>query len=462
MSRYVINGGKPLRGEVSIRGAKNASFKQIIASLLSAETSYLTNVPNISDVHITQSIAESLGAVFINSGIHSLEITSKNLTNFVVPNGTGEKSRSSFLFVAPLLTRLGKATIPVPGGDKLGQRPLDRLFECYQKMNIQIEEVGSTIHFSTTGIKPVDFEFSKPSHTVTEVIIMTCALVPGISVIRNAALEPEIDDLILMLNDMGAKIYRDPQDVKTIHIDGVSTLTGTHHHVIADRNESVTFACAALSTKGSINILRIDPKIIETFLKTIENMGARVERGRDEVFVSWTAPLKACDIQTGPEPGFMTDWQALFSLVLTQSVGCSSIIERIFPSRFQHIHTLNQMGAKTKFFNPEVLDKSNFYHFNPESDNPEYFHGVKIYGPSKLIPINITVKDLRAGATATLAALTATGQSTINGVEYIERGYEKLAERLLSLGAEIDYIKTKTNENKIIIPPAGKTNIITA
>jgi UDP-N-acetylglucosamine 1-carboxyvinyltransferase len=138
----------------------------------------------------------------------------------------------------------------------------------------------------------------------------------------------------------------------------------------------------------------------------------------------------------------MTDWQAVFSLVLTQSVGCSTIIERIFPSRFQHINTLNQMGAKTKFFNPQVKDPSTYYHFNPESDDPKYFHGVKIYGPSKLKAMNLEVNDLRAGATATLAALTAIGESTINGVEFIERGYEKFMERLKSLGADIKYIKT--------------------
>jgi len=442
MSRYLINGGKPLKGEVSIRGAKNASFKQIIASMLSSETSHLTNVPDISDVHITQSIAESLGAKFINVGSHSLEITSTNISNFVVPQGAGDKSRTSFMFAAPLLVRTGHATVPIPGGDKLGARPLDRLFECFRNMNIVVEEESDKIHFSTTGITAVDFEFNKPSHTVTEVVLMTCALAKGVSTIRNAALEPEIDDLIDMLNNMGAQIKRHSDNPKIITVKGVPFINGAHHQIIADRNESITFACAALSTKGSVNILRVEPKIIETFLKTIEVMGAHVDRGKDEVSVTWTGPLKAIDITTEPEPGFMTDWQAIFSLVLTQAVGCSSVIERIYPSRFQHIDTLSQMGAKTKFFNPEVTDPVSYYHFNPESDRPENFHGVKIYGPSRLKPIHITVKDLRAGATATLAALTAQGQSVIDGVEYIERGYEKLAERLQSLGADIEYIKT--------------------
>ncbi|MBI2464940.1 UDP-N-acetylglucosamine 1-carboxyvinyltransferase [Candidatus Shapirobacteria bacterium] len=442
MSRYLINGGRPLHGEVSIRGAKNAGFKQIIASLLSEETTHLTNVPSITDVHITQSIAESLGSNFVKIGPHGLEVTTPKITSSVVPQGTGEKSRSSFMFAAPLLARTGEATIPIPGGDKLGARPLDRLFECYRQMNIKVEESGSKIHFSTTGIQGTVYKFEKPSHTVTEVILMTSAVARGESTIHNAALEPEIDDLIEMLNSMGAKITRDPVDPKIIRIKGVPFLNGAHHQVIADRNESITFACAALSTRGSINILRIEPKIIETFLRTIETMGAHVDRGRDEVSITWLAPLKAIDIETEPEPGFMTDWQALFSLVMTQSIGCSTIIEKIFPSRFQHIETLDQMGAKTKLFNPEVSDPSTYYHFNPESDLPTYFHGVKIYGPCKLSPVNITVKDLRAGALATLAALTATGQSVIERVEYIERGYERLAERLLALGADIKYIKT--------------------
>ena len=442
MSRYLITGGKRLKGEVSIRGAKNAGFKQIIASLLSPETTHLTNVPDISDIHITQSIAASLGSHFINIGAHSLEVTTPKITSSVVPHGTGEKSRSSFMFAAPLLARTGQATIPVPGGDKLGVRPLDRLFDCYRQMNIQIEEDRDLVHFTTTGLRGTNYTFTKPSHTVTEVLLMTCAVANGVSTLKNTALEPEIDDLIDMLNSMGAQIHRDPTDLKTIHIRGVPQLKGAHHQVIADRNETITFACAALSTKGSINILRIDPKIVETFLQTIETMGAHVDRGKDEVSITWVSPLRAISIETEPEPGFMTDWQALFSLVLTQSIGCSTIIERIFPYRFQHIDTLNQMGAKTKLFNPDVKDPATYYHFNPSSDLPTNFHGVKIYGPCKLKPINITVKDLRAGAMATLAALTASGQSIIEGVEYIERGYEKLAERLMAIGAAIQYIKT--------------------
>ncbi|MFA5749652.1 MAG: UDP-N-acetylglucosamine 1-carboxyvinyltransferase [Candidatus Shapirobacteria bacterium] len=442
MSRYIITGGKELNGEVSIRGAKNASYKQIIASILSSETTKLTNLPKISDVKITESIAKSIGSEISYCGEHCLEITTPKITNSIVPIGTGEKSRTSFMFAAPLLVRTGKAIIPMPGGDKIGARPLDRLFDCFSKMGINTTQTDRQITFETEKIKPVHYTFIKPTHTVTETIIMTAIFANGETILDNAAQEPEIDDLISMLNDMGSNIVRDSKNPKKIIINGVSSLKGTKHQIISDRNEIVTFACAALATKGSVNILRSDPKIIQTFLNVIEKMGAKVIPGQDEITVSWVKPLKNIDIETGPEPGFMTDWQAIFTILLTQTVGCSSIIERVFSSRFQHIINLQKMGAKAVFFNPEVDDPLNYYEFNPESDSPDFFHGVKIYGPTKLKPANFVINDLRAGASITLAALIAQGTSIIDGVEYIERGYEKLAERLCSLGANIEYIKT--------------------
>ncbi|MBP9817967.1 UDP-N-acetylglucosamine 1-carboxyvinyltransferase [Candidatus Shapirobacteria bacterium] len=441
MSKYIVTGGKPLKGEVFIRGAKNASFKQIIASLLTDEVVELTNIPQISDVRITRSIAESMGVVFEEVGEHGLAINAKKISCCEVPSGAGEKSRTSFIFTGPLLARNGEITFPSPGGDKLGDRPLDRLFDCLRQMNVVVTEVDGGYKLTTSELRGTDYTFVKPSHTSTEVVLMTAVMAKGKTVIRNAACEPEIDDLIELLNDMGANIVRDTNNLSTILIDGVAKLHGAQHQVISDRNEAVTFACAALSTKGSVSILRIQPKIIEKFLTTIEKMGAKVNRGKDEVEVRWVGPLKGVSIETEPEPGFMTDWQAVFSLVLSQAVGVSQVIERIYPQRFQHIAMLNQMGAKTQMFRPAVPHPESYYHFNPESDRPEFMHGVKIYGPAKLKPANLKVNDLRAGATATLAALTANGQSVIEGVEFIERGYEKLAERLKALGAEIEYIK---------------------
>jgi UDP-N-acetylglucosamine 1-carboxyvinyltransferase len=442
MSRYIITGGKQLHGEVSIRGAKNASYKQIIASILSDQPTQLTNVPKISDIKITESIAKNIGSIINYNGEHCLEISTPKIKSSIVPVGTGEKSRTSFMFAAPLLVRTGKAIVPTPGGDRLGARPLDRLFDCFSKMGISTQITDKNITFNTEKIKATHYTFNKPTHTVTETIIMTAALADGQSILDNTACEPEVDDLISMINNMGGKIERDPFNPKKIIINGVKSLNGTQHRVIPDRNEVVTFACAALATKGWVNILHCNPDDIKTFINTIDKMGAKTSVGQDELSVSWVKPLKNINIETGPEPEFMTDWQAVFSVLLTQTVGCSSIIERVYPFRFQHIDNLKKMGVKVALFNPIVPDPQNYYQFNPESDNPEYFHGVKIYGPAQLKPSKFIINDLRAGASITLAALTANGTSTIDGVEYIERGYEKLGERLSALGANIDYIKT--------------------
>lgn len=442
MSRYIITGGKQLQGEVSIRGAKNASYKQIIASILSNQPTKLTNVPKISDIKITESIAKSIGSTIDYCGQHCLQISTPKIKTSVVPVGTGEKSRSSFMFAAPLLVRTGTAVVPTPGGDKLGARPLDRLFDCFAKMGIKTLVENEKITFNTDKIMPVHYTFNKPSHTVTETIIMTATLADGQTVLDNTACEPEINDLISMINDMGGQISRDPKNLKRIIINGVKSLSGTQHQIISDRNEVVTFACAALTTKGSVNILHCQPDTVKTFIETIEKMGAKVNVGDDELTVTWTKPLKNIDIETGPEPMFMTDWQAVFSVLLTQTVGRSSIIERVYPYRFQHIENLKKMGVKVSFFNPPVTNPKEYYQFNPESDRADYFHGVKIYGPVQLKPAKFEINDLRAGASITLAALTATGTSIIDGVEYIERGYEKLGERLSALGANIEYIKT--------------------
>ena len=441
MSKYIINGGKPLAGEVSIRGAKNASFKEIIASLLSDQPSTITNIPQISDVKMTQSIASSLGSQIESYGQHGIKIHTPQINSTVIPQGTGQKSRTSFIFLAPLLARNGSITFPFPGGDKIGTRPLDRLLTALEQMNVQVSLTKDKISLKSDQIRATEYTFPKPSHTVTEVLVMLASLTSGHTRLKNAALEPEIDDLIAMLNSMGAKITRQINEPSTIDIDGVSKLNGTSHQVISDRNEAVTFACAALATKGKVNILRIQPNTIKTFLDTINSMGAQTIIGKDEVYIKWVKQLKAINITTGPEPSFMTDWQPIFSLVLSQAIGCSKLIETVFPNRFQHIKILNLMGVKTNFFKPIVDDPKTFYQFNTENDAPDLFHGVKICGPSKLVPAKITVGDLRAGATATLAAISANGTSEISGVEFIKRGYENLDGRLQYLGADIKYIK---------------------
>jgi UDP-N-acetylglucosamine 1-carboxyvinyltransferase len=194
---------------------------------------------------------------------------------------------------------------------------------------------------------------------------MAAVLADGETVLDNAALEPEIDDLILMLRKMGAKIKRDKNNKKRITIQGVASLKGVQHDIICDRNEIITFACAALATKGSISILRVKPEIVNTFLETIKEMGAEVRTGKDEICIKWVKPLKSVNIETGPEPMFMTDWQSIFTILLSQTVGSSSIIERVYPNRFQHIENLKKMGVKVKFFNPEINASGNITNCAP-------------------------------------------------------------------------------------------------
>ncbi len=443
MSHYLIKGGNPLKGEVSVRGAKNASFKEMIAALLADGPSQISNVPQINDTSLTGGIIEKLGATVEKSSQHSLKISPRGLKKHTIPFGAGQRSRTSFLFAPALLHRFGQINFPFPGGDKLGPRPLDRIFAGFKLMGAHlIKEEDNT--FTLKAQRPltgIHYRFSKPTHTGTEALIMTAVLAKGQTILENTALEPEIDDLILFLQKMGADIQRLPKNPSFIKIKGVKKLKGATHSVIPDRNEAVTFACAALTTKGSINIMRIRPEDLKAFTKKIKEMGALVAEGKDELEVSWEKPLKPVKIKTQPHPGFMTDWQPTFSVLLTQATGTSTLIETIFPFRFQHLSLLAQMGAKYQPFNPKIKNPETYYNFDQNSDRPEFFHGTKIYGPVSLKPQNFTVKDLRAGATLTIAALASNGESLLKQTEYIERGYEKLSQRLSALGADITFIK---------------------
>lgn len=441
MSKYIVQGGKALSGEVSIRGAKNSSFKLMIAALLGDKPSKLFNLPQINDTSLTAGIIHKLGASTVPVGQHGIVIHPRGIKNHTVPFGAGKKSRASFMLAIPLLKHLGRASFPLPGGDKLGARPIDRTLEGLMCMGVQSTITDTIVTLSIPhGLQGIHYRFPKPTHTGTETLIMAGICATGSTVLENCAQEPEIDDLILFVQKMGASVKRHPTTPSTILIKGKNKLGGTTHSVIPDRNEAVTFACAALATRGRVNIMRIRPSDLTSFTSLAIEMGANIVIGEDEIEVGWEKPLKPVNIQTAPHPGFMTDWQAVFTVLLTQAVGTSSLVETVFPFRFQHLKLLEQMGARFKPFNP-VNPPANFYSFNAESDRPEYFHGTKVYGPVKLVPQNICIDDLRAGATATIAALTAYGTSTINHTEYIERGYENLAARLSSLGANIVFVK---------------------
>ena len=298
----------------------------------------------------------------------------------------------------------------------------------------KIKFKGKFIYLKADVLKGANFKFSKKSHTGTEAMLLAAVKAQGKTVIENAAQEPEVDDLILFLNKMGAKIKR--MKGEKIIIQGVKELKGAIHQVMPDRNEAVSYAVAALATKGDIVLENAREKDLKFFLEKLEEIGAKFKIANFGIRFWYQKRLKATDIETAPAPGFMSDWQPLWTTLMTQAKGVSRIIERVHNNRFQFIEQLNRMGAKISFYNPKVGDISKFYQFDDPERDPN-FHAVKIAGPTPLKGANLKVTDLRAGATLVFAALIAKGRSVLTNIEHIDRGYEKLDEKLRQLGARI-------------------------
>ena len=434
MSAFQITGGVPLYGSIRLGGAKNASYKLMIGALLGSEESRLLNFSDISDVGATSEIIESLGGQVQKRGERTLFIDPKELKNWVIADKYGPKSRSASMFIPALLHRFNKVVVPTPGGDKIGLRPLERHWDGLKAMGAKIDQTSSHIEARAEKLIGTSYRFEKNTHTGTETLIMAAVLAQGITILENAALEPEIDDLITFLNNMGARIRR--RYHRVIEIEGVKKLTGSIHKIMPDRNEAVSYACAAVSTKGDIIVENARREHLEAFLDKLDEIGGGYEVGSYGIRFFHKGDLRSTDITTEPYPGFMTDWQPLWAVLLTQAKGKSIIHEAVFPSRFQYAQQLSQMDAKINFFNPEVKNPEKFYNFNLE-ENSQAYRAIAIEGPSKLKPGNFEVYDLRAGATLVLAALISEGITVLSNIELIDRGYENLDGRLKSMGAKI-------------------------
>jgi len=298
--------------------------------------------------------------------------------------------------------------------------------------------MGSLCEVSCNKLHGAPYTFTKPSHTGTETLIMAAVLAAGKTTIYNAALEPEIDDLITFLNQMGAKIKRIRH--RTIEVIGVSKLRPTIYKIMPDRNEAVSYACAAIATKGDIIVENARASHLEAFLDKLDAVGGGYDAGNFGIRFYYQKAIQATDVITSPHPGFMTDWQPLWAVLMTQAQGESVIHEAVHPNRFQYVDGLIRMGASIDTFNPPASDFVKTYHFNPEDDRPQYHHAIRITGPTSLKAGDMDIPDLRAGATYVLAALVAQGQSTLNHIEHIERGYENLEQRLQAIGAKINRI----------------------
>lgn len=438
MANYVIEGGVPLYGSVRLGGAKNASFKLMIASLLAAGESRLLNFSHISDVDLTRDIIVSLGGQITSAGERTLFIDPRPLKSFTLASGFGQGSRASIMFIGPLLHRFCKAIVPLPGGDKLGRRPLDRHFQGFRALGATIKVLPDRCELSCTKLHGATFTFAKPSHTGTETLILAAVMAEGKTVLHNAALEPEVDDLITFLNQMGGKIKRTRH--RTIEIVGVPQLHPTIYRIMPDRNEAVSYACAAVATRGDIIVENARAQHLEAFLAKLLAAGGGYDTGNFGIRFYYRGDLQAVDVVTQPHPGFMTDWQPLWAVLMTQAKGQSLIHETIHPYRFQYVPGLIGMGARIDFVNPPVKNKARFYHFNLADDQADFYHAIRVTGPTPLRGSRIIVPDLRAGATLVLAALVAQGKSVLQDIEHIERGYESLEERLRAIGAKITRI----------------------
>ncbi len=440
MTKYLITGGTRLKGTVVLRGAKNAGFKALIAALLGDSPSTINNLSEIGDVETTKEVIRSLGGEVEDSGDHSLRVFPQGLSSFDAPRSCGMKSRAATMFAGPLLAKFGQAILPLPGGDRIGSRPIDRHLAGLEALGAEISLKGKTFYIRAPhGLRGGSYRFPKNSHTGTETLIMAAVKARGKTILENAAAEPEVDNLIDFLNKAGAKIKR--SEPRRLIIEGVSNLRGVNHEVMPDRNVAVTFACAALATRGDIFIEHADPTVLAAFREQVVKTGGGWEEAKGGLHIFWREPLKSTQVVTGPYPAFMTDWQSLWATLMTQAKGESLIHETVFENRFGYLANLRQMGAHTQLYNPEVSDPAELYNFNLENDRLENFHAVRIFGPSGLRGKEVTINDVRSGATMLLAGMIASGQTRITDeTSQIDRGYEKLEENLVALGAKIERI----------------------
>ena len=395
------------------------------------------NVPFISSVLGTTKIVEPLG-VEIKRTNHTLVISGAHVHNHKVPLELGGLYRTAPMVIGPLLARFGKAIVPNPGGCRLGKRPVDWHVRALQKMGAKV--VYKDGYFYAEGkLKGAEVHFEKNTHTGTETIILAAVLADGKTTLTNAAEEPEVDDLIRLLNDMDARIQREG---RTIHVEGVKKLRGTTASIMYDRNEVVSYAVAAIATKGDVIIKGAQREYLRSFLEKLDEAGGgweSIDAMTTRFF--WKNELKRTDVVTGYHPGFMTDWQAPWAILSTQAHGISSIHETVYESRFSYVAELRKMGAKIDFFDPMVKNPETFYNFNWKDRVEGYHQAIQIHGSTPLHEGIVEVSDLRAGATLVIAALVAQGRSVVLGIEHIDRGYERFDEQLKNLGATIERVR---------------------
>ncbi|EKE13670.1 MAG: hypothetical protein ACD_12C00872G0011 [uncultured bacterium] len=434
---YLISGGKPLKGEVVLSGAKNVALKTIIAALMFEGNVTLKNIPRINDVLDLIELIKSLGvkAKFIEK--NTLLINSSNLNSNRVDLQYGSKIRVSFMLFGPLLNRFGECYVPNPGGCRIGARPIDRIIKGLVALGIKVDYDTETGYYHAKILsKPKGkYNFEKPSHTGTELLMMIGLMTDKQVVIENIANEPEINDLVLYLNSAGANITEEKNKIvitKSSKLKQKEAFT-----IMSDRNELVTYATLVVASGGDVTIGPIDENLIASFLEIMREAGAGVEEISNFKYRFYFRGLiKPVNIETSPHPGFMTDWQPSWAILMLKAEGESIIHERVFENRFSYVDELKKLGAKIDFVNITVENPEFFYHFNFEKERL-YKQTIKIQGSEELHNAILDISDLRAGAALACAALLAEGESVVNGASILERGYEDFVEKVKKLGGEI-------------------------
>ncbi|MCH9631829.1 MAG: UDP-N-acetylglucosamine 1-carboxyvinyltransferase 1 [Chlamydiae bacterium] len=446
MRYFEIKGGAPLEGTVRVQGAKNATTKLLVASLISDQPCVFNNVPNIGDVEITLDLCRELGSqINWDKKNKRIEIVTKKLKTSYIPQRFSGANRIPILMIGALLGRTGEDIIvPTAGGDRIGLRPVNLHISALETLGAKIEsrmmkKEGAYFAQAHQGLHGGVIHLSYPSVGATENTILAAVRAKGNTTIKNAAVEPEIIELLLFLQKLGAIISLDTD--RTIHIQGTEKFYPVEHTIMSDRIEAASYAIAAISTKGRIFIEGAQHIHMTTFLNRIRELGGGFNVKQNGIEFFYQGKLNGgMHLETDVHPGFMTDWQQPFAVLLTQTEGSSAIHETVYENRFGYIEMLRKMGAEIELFRQCLGGKACRF------ATRNYLHSAVIRGGTPLKGCDIEIPDLRAGFAYVLAALLAQGSSKIYGVEMVERGYDSFVEKLTSLGANIKVVDTKKSK----------------
>lgn len=416
MDKFVIRGGEPLLGTVRISGAKNAALPCMAAALLTDQPVILENIPQVRDIQTTRNLLAAMGAeveLGFGRAHHRTSIQCANLSSPEASYELVKTMRASTLVLGPLVARCGRARVSLPGGCAIGARPIDLHIKGLEQLGAKITQEHGYVEASATRLKGAEIAFDKITVTGTEDLLMAATLAEGETVLQNCAREPEVADLADLLNKMGASI--EGAGTSTIRVQGVSKLNGAKHRIIPDRIEAGTFIIAGAMTGGDLNIAGCEPTHLEAVLNKLREAGVKLKINGESVRVMGDNPFTAADMSTEEHPGFPTDCQAQYMALATQAEGTSVITENIFENRFMHAQELVRMGANIKIEGRRAV----------------------VRGKTPLSAAAVLASDLRASASLVLAALVADGETIIDRVYHIDRGYEHIEEKLRGVGAQI-------------------------